>query len=153
LSLDIQQRSCNFFTQYDAIDVVLGGDHGQRKFRMVIRVIYRNKSNRNIPAFSHTLKIGHIDCIKDTREVLERTIGIATNDGCKALFGKFMVLDRGNHTVSIHDESPLVNEVYDLNFIALPVNIFITGDLAFYATVLGKENMGGIWCPWCMLSK
>jgi hypothetical protein len=98
--------------------------------------------------------VGHIDCVKDTRVVLDRTIGGEINEGCKALFGKFIVLNRKNSNVSIHDESPLViNQVYDLNFIALPCNVFVTGDLAFFATVLGKENMGGIWCPWCMLSK
>jgi hypothetical protein len=35
----------------------------------------------------------------------------------------------------------------------LPVNVFITGDLAFLSTLLGKENMSTAWCPWCMLSK
>lgn len=40
LSLDIQQQTWRYFTQYDSVDVVLGGDHGQRKFHMVIRLIY-----------------------------------------------------------------------------------------------------------------
>ncbi len=94
----------------------------QRKFCMVIRLIYRSKLNPNIPAYSHTLKVGHIDCVKDTRVVLDRTIGGKINEGCKALFGKFIVLNRENSNVSIHDESPLViNQVYDLNFIALHV--------------------------------
>jgi len=54
--------------------------------------------------------------------VLDRTIGGKINEGCKALFGKFIVLNRENSNVSIHDESPLViNQVYDLNFIALHV--------------------------------
>ena len=30
---------------------------------------------------------------------------------------------------------------------------FVTGDLAFYTTVLGKPNMSPCWCTWCMLSK
>jgi len=75
---------------------------------MVIRLIYQSKSNPNIPAYSHTLKVGHIDCVKDTRVVLDRTIGGKINEGCKALFGKFIVLNRENSNVSIHDESPLV---------------------------------------------
>jgi len=29
----------------------------------------------------------------------------------------------------------------------------MAGDLAFYATVLGKPNMSPCWCTWCMLSK
>jgi len=30
---------------------------------------------------------------------------------------------------------------------------FIAGDLSFFATILGKENMAGSWCTWCTLSK
>jgi len=29
---------------------------------------------------------------------------------------------------------------------------FIAGDLAFFAVILGKENMSGSWCNWCKLS-
>ena len=29
----------------------------------------------------------------------------------------------------------------------------MTGDLAYYAAVLGKPNMAGQWCTWCDLSK
>jgi hypothetical protein len=93
--------------------------------------------------------VGHIGCVKDTRVVLEKTIGGEINEGCKVLFGKFVVINRVNNNMSISEEAPFVN----LNFIALPANVFITGDLAFFATILGKEHMGGIWCPWCMLSK
>jgi hypothetical protein len=120
---------------------------------MVMCLIYQNKSNPHILAFSHTLKVGHIDCIKDTRIVLEKTIGEKINDGCKALFGKYIVINKAQGSASIHEEPPFINQVYDRNFISLQVDFFITGDLAFYVTIPGKENMGGIWCPWCMLSK
>mmetsp|Transcript_16263 Transcript_16263/g.23224 ORF Transcript_16263/g.23224 Transcript_16263/m.23224 type:complete len:125 (+) Transcript_16263:1330-1704(+) len=30
---------------------------------------------------------------------------------------------------------------------------FIAGDLAFFAVILGKENMLGSWCNWCKLSQ
>jgi hypothetical protein len=33
-----------------------------------------------------------------------------------------------------------------------PFGIFITGDLAFYADVLGMPNSSSYWCPWCLLS-
>jgi len=107
-------------------------------------LIYQNKSNPHILAFSHTLKVGHIDCIKDTRIVLEKTIGEKINDGCKALFGKYIVINKAQGSASIHEEPPFINQVYDRNFISLQVDFFITGDLAFYVTIPGKENMGGI---------
>jgi hypothetical protein len=32
-------------------------------------------------------------------------------------------------------------------------SIFITGDLPFYADVLGMPSSSIYWCPWCLLSR
>jgi hypothetical protein len=42
LNLDGKEYTFDYFLQFDALDVVVGGDHGQRKFRMVMQLIYRN---------------------------------------------------------------------------------------------------------------
>ena len=47
-------------------------------------------------------------------------------------------------------EQPNVNATLVLN---VPIRIFITGDLAFYATVLGKEGMDKAHCLWCKLKR
>ena len=33
------------------------------------------------------------------------------------------------------------------------IQTLIAGDLAFFPTMLGKENMSSVWCTWCKLSK
>jgi hypothetical protein len=153
LHLDGKAFSYDYFTRFDSLDVVVGGDHGQRKFRMVMRVIYRNKADPTVPPVMHMIKIGHIDCTKDTREILEQTIGIPINEGIKKIFSKVIVITRCTSTISYLDESPIQNGTSDEQLIALPVAVFLTGDLAFLSTVLGKENMSTAWCPWCILSK
>ena len=45
------------------------------------------------------------------------------------------------------------NYVNDTNDVVLNLRVFITGDLAFYAAVLGKVNMAGNWCNWCDLRR
>jgi hypothetical protein len=30
-------------------------------------------------------------------------------------------------------------------------SLFITGDLSFYADVLGMPNSSSYWCPWCLV--
>ena len=30
--------------------------------------------------------------------------------------------------------------------------LFITGDLSYYADVLGMPNSSSYWCPWCLVS-
>jgi hypothetical protein len=34
---------------------------------------------------------------------------------------------------------------------SLPIQVFVTGDLAYFAVILGKVNMVGGWCTWCGL--
>jgi hypothetical protein len=34
----------------------------------------------------------------------------------------------------------------------LPIQVFVTGDLAYFAAILGKVNMAADWCTWCGLS-
>ncbi len=52
----------------------------------------------------------------------------------------YAILDR---TPRLADEDTLVLNV--------PIRVFITGDLAFYATVVGKEGMDKAHCHWCKL--
>ena len=51
------------------VDLVIGGDHGQRKFRCMMKVILRDKDGKNVDSFC--IKIGHIDCEKDKYKVLK----------------------------------------------------------------------------------
>jgi hypothetical protein len=43
----------------------------------------------------------------------------------------------------------LCNE--DTLVLNVPIRVFIMGDLAFYATVVGKEGMDKAHCHWCKL--
>ena len=47
----------------------------------------------------------------------------------------------------VEEGSPIVQTIYR------KVKIFVTGDLAFYAMVLGKEGMSPHWCHLCKLSR
>jgi hypothetical protein len=153
LNLDGKEYTFDYFMQFDALDVVDGGDHGQRKFRMLMRLIYRNKSDTNVPVLMHTIKVGHIDCAKDTQKILERTIAQPINKGLRKVFGIVLVISRSTHSIAFINENPVTNGNFDEHHISLPIYVFITGDLAFMSTLLGKENMSTAWCPWCMLSK
>jgi hypothetical protein len=49
------------------INLVLGGDYGQQKFRMVMKIICRREDMEIINQWK--IKIGYVDCKKDTYEV------------------------------------------------------------------------------------
>jgi hypothetical protein len=82
---------------------------------------------------------------------LKGTIGAQLNDSLRRIVNKFAVIHlipNEEPVVVIADESPGSN-----NNVTLAIRVFISGDLAFYATILGKPNMAPIWCNWCMLTK
>ena len=66
------------FGRLQSMDVVLGGDHGQGKFRSVIKIILRDGTGRQVD--SMVMKVGHIDCTKDTYEVLKSSVAGPSNE-------------------------------------------------------------------------
>jgi hypothetical protein len=67
--VDTKEYIFDNFMQFDSLDVVAGNDDGQRKLRMVLRLIDRKKSDTNAPVVMQTIKVGYIDCSKDSWEV------------------------------------------------------------------------------------
>jgi hypothetical protein len=59
------------------MDVVLGGDHGQGKFRSLIKIILRDDAGKQLKSMA--MKVGHIDCTKDTHEILHACNNNPTN--------------------------------------------------------------------------
>ena len=148
----------------DSVDLVIGGDHGQSCFRMVVKVILRKEDLTIIDTIIN--KIAHIDCKKDTYEVLQQTICPAINndindliDGNKQLIiyrektnGKlYYTCQFGSNNDTTSFLCPINNNtVEEFEFVkACKVRILLTGDLAFYAAMLGKINASGHWCTWC----
>ena len=159
LKLELKHRGPDFGTQYNALDVVFGGDHGARCFRAVVQLIFRSKNNPEVPTCSVTLQVGHFDAAKDTYEVLENTIAKQLNEGLRRIVNKFAVVYSVEHnepTVIFADEMPVAdinnNDTHN-KCVFFEVRAFVSGDLAFYSTILGKPNMSLCWCNWCMLFK
>jgi hypothetical protein len=160
----------NMMNEINNVDLVLGGDHGQRKFRMVVKVVVRKGSMKAIDSWP--VKIGHIDCKKDSYHVLQSTIAPHLNNDLKTikeskllLFKKVCGDGSTYYTCQIGKYDPTDPNaprfVFDhgndddatIQFVrACSIRILFTGDLAWYAAALGKVNMSGNWCCWCKLS-
>ncbi len=151
--------------KFTSVDVVFGGDHGKRKFWMIIKVKYRNE-DRTL-AKETRLKVGQIDCKKDTALALLNTFGPTLNKSSNR------IIVGGSNLLSIFrlENAPAAAGAPESMLYALfggkdagnnqegrtllytvPVRLYMTGDLAFYSTILGRENMSGAWCYVCSLS-
>jgi hypothetical protein len=153
IKLEVECRGADFFRSngFNQMDIVFGGDHGARRFRAVIQLIFRNVQC-HVKPYAVTIHVGNIDCNKDTREVLERTIGKELNEGLRRISGKILVVHVVNDSCTVTFSDELPGDENEL-FFSFLTRTLIAGDLAFYATILGKENMSSVWCTWCTLSK
>ena len=152
----------------DNADLVLGGDHGQRKFRMLIKVILRRSSMEVIEEWP--VKIAHIDCKKETYQILQQTIMPFINCDLRKLKDNNIELllfekcenDKIYYTCQLgkYDDNSSIPPKFicpetgivrdDLIFRkCCKLRLIVTGDLAWYAAVLGKVNMSAHWCTWC----
>jgi hypothetical protein len=123
-------------------DIVVGGDHGQRRLRAVIKLILRNNGNNTINPYSVVIHVRNIECRKDTREVLQKTIGPLLNDSLHLVVDKFIVNHYVNDVTNVilADKPPALNQDSEYN-ICLATRSFMAGDLSFYHAIIGKENM------------
>ena len=129
----------------ESLDLVIGGDHGQGKFRSVMKIILRNQDLKNVNQFC--IKIDHIDCEKDTYEVLRDSITSPLNTDITTIneAGYIRVLKNlitEEDTLLIGKQDQVDTNQYSIRK-SLPVRILMCGDLAFFAAVLGKVNMSG----------
>jgi hypothetical protein len=149
----VKQHGIQHLTPFDRIFIILGGDTGGRMFRCVVKMVLYSTNTKKNSQF--VMKVGHINCDKDTRFILENTIGMHLNNGLKRLVSKYVCIGRAaqdrEYNITLADENP-VNDGNELDFFSTPLSVKITGDLAFLSTALGKENMSGHWCPWCKLA-
>ena len=147
--------------------VILVGDHDQGAFRMMATLLLitrpgrRRRPNSPVNCCVETklaLEVdglcAYIQCLKDTYQILKETIATPINDALRRikLAGKVTIyrdtLDK-NKTKICFGNTHTHNVVLGY----AEVDIFVTGDLAFYSMVLGKESMAGHWCWRCKLTK
>jgi hypothetical protein len=154
--IEVKHKGYGFFKEkgFDLANVVFGGDTGARRFRAICHFIIRNSKDISVPSLSTVITVGNIDSTMESREVLKKTIGTHSSDSLKLIFGRYLVLHmNGNDSmVLLSDEPPSLEPAQDIRSLTFSTRVFITGDLAFYQTILGKENMATCWCTWSMLS-
>ena len=122
---------------------ILGGDHGKGAFRATLKVVIRLTDGTEIVS---RRRVAHIDCKKDTGVVIKNTINDKLRDGLKLIVGCSLSIK--SNAFTIHPQSSAQTTCAR----SIPVSVFVTGDLAFYATVLGKEGSSPSWCYLCNLS-
>ena len=130
------------------IDIVVGGGHGQCKFRSISKFILRDIYIKNLK--SYVIKYAHIDGDKDTDDVLNTSIVKPLNEEMKLLMNKdicvFFIWNEDNKLIIKYLKEEDINKSSYNKIIQIQTRILIFGDLAFFATVVGKVDMSSCWC-------
>jgi len=143
----------------ERIDVVVGADHGKGAFQAGAKVIVTTKHNANdkVEMKSHTFEISvaEVICKKDNAKVLQLTCNKRLTAGLKTIARSDLVVQEdvtGYITCSFLPATTNLPESDTTTSIRTRANLYVTGDLAFYGMVLGRESMMGNWCYLCHLS-
>jgi hypothetical protein len=157
-NLALQLGSYSTATDWTSIEMVFGGDHGQRAFWSGAKLILRgpNKLVKEFP-------IGEIEIGKDNSEILNNTLFCPFNEGINQMTngetctgvnpdGTVKILKTVDGVVYAKFNLAGKRNENDEVLQEIPFRVFMTGDLAFYAICHGKENSTSHWYPWCMLS-
>ena len=70
-----------------------GADHGARRFRAVIKIIFRKKEDATVSPIPVVVTVGNIDCTKETHDILEKTIAKPINEGLRHIVIKFSLFN------------------------------------------------------------
>jgi hypothetical protein len=138
--------------------LVVGGDHGQGAFRFIANLLLFAKGavHRFNIVFEEDFLCGFIECKKDTYDVLRSTIAKPINESLKRIAkaeeliflrnktDSSLFVEWGAANASIHVNNNSASIVH-----AIPIQLFLVGDLAFQLLAQGREGMSSYWCPRC----
>jgi len=131
------------------VDLAVGGDHGVGAFRVACRTIVTSKDDN----MRYRQAIVATAVCKDTPETLKKTIMDWLTADLKRIHEQKLVVDMNDEGVgacTFMDEDDIGN---DTDAHVFKVGLFNTGDLKWFATLLGMHGMSSQWCIYCYLRK
>lgn len=137
--LVFERKKCNVnYFLNKKIDLIIGGDKGQEKFRVLFKLLIRSSVDNRV-AYSLVKKVGHVDCKKDNYKTLKETIAPNINASLGILSTQKLCFTNEKVFFSLH--------VLTTNILlSLKIKLVGTGDLDFYHIILGRINMSSSWC-------
>ncbi len=142
--------TCSDLEGINSVDLVTGGDHGGGKLRMLLKVILRFSAK---PSITRLFEIANVSHSKDDIGIIQQTVlekkitegfRIITDEGSRFIVKSTVIDDVEKLVLSFaeldDDESPPLCNV--------PCELFIHGDLKYFAQMLGRDGMSSSWCMW-----
>jgi len=123
------------------VDIIIGGDHSGRKFRMTMKVNFQLPNKETV---SYLTQIASVSFSKHNIEILKETVLDPIGEGLQitALGCIFIVLDN-EYTVKFSLSNTTSSSSVHCS---CSLQVYLVGDLKFYAQMSGIEDMSSYWC-------
>jgi hypothetical protein len=110
-----------------SMDVVLGGDHGQGQFGLVIKIILRDDTGKQVT--SMVMNVGHIDCTKDTYRVIKSSVAGPLNKLLQDVmnYGALLLIRDANERRLVLSDEKNGDDPSRTIISFLPIRVFVTG--------------------------
>ena len=146
------------------IRLVFGGDHGKGAFRLCFLILICYEGGE-LPVYT-TVACADVYCRKEEGLILEETIMKWLEADLKRVFDSELVIEEASvEDGIIRDDRCTVVSDYETKIKLITPNTMastskrkvikveqlLAGDFAFQSYCLGKEDMSGIWCLYCLL--
>jgi hypothetical protein len=129
----------------ERVDLILGGDHGAGAFQFGVKVVIASKKS----VLTFDIAVAEVICKKDNAEVLKLTVEQHLTEGISAITKETLTFGYGSNG----DMACFFGSCDGLTSRCAPAkDVWFTGDLAFYAMVLGRESSSGTRCYLCRMS-
>ena len=97
-------------------------------------------------------------CKKDNSQIIVGTFGVLMNDEMKTLksigsVSYFREAFEGGELYAALGSSTAKRKAEDIWLGSANLQLFMSGDLLWIHTALGKEGYSGWWCPYCQMFK
>jgi hypothetical protein len=153
----VRERKNDF--KADHIDISICVDHGKGHSRVTMILVIRSELETGVwQEEQHVFSVANAKCKKDNSEIIKSTFGPQLNEELKALkaLGCISIILPSDgsfetaYTV-IGGADAIRREADHLCFLTVPVELWMSGDILWFATALGKEGFAGWWCCYCQM--
>jgi len=143
----------NWSLDLQSFEIHIGGDHGQGAFQAPVKINFYYENEYS----SYETWFFQVDCDKESYELLEKTFATPLSTGIKMMIEKEVVGGESPDGHAFFSVNP--DGLVDCCFARsgeekegqqeVPFKVYISGDLAFYSTILGKDGCLGQHCYLC----
>ena len=130
------------------VQVVVGEDHGDTAFQFGTSISVELNDARII---NFEVSVCKLICRKDTGKLIKQTILPRLTNGLQVIAAMPLHIETDEHDLlqcRFSRTAPVGNRNTPPK-----VEVYLTGDLAFQATAIGKESMSTWWCMQCKGSR